>query len=225
MTFSSDKYKEYATYHLPLRKDTKLDGIIKKSQEKGYSISISSSSEAVTPDGNLVYRAKYIIDYTQQGEYYWHSVENQTFGEYVQIEFENQWIRPSGYVFVDSGNPYKSRNWDLLGSSDGINFVKLDSHSNVPIFTEDRLEKYFKIKKRQRAFRYIKLVQTGKNYCGAAESCAFRLGKLEIFGDTLVCNETYSKCKTSIPLFPQECSLKLHRKSNHMILFIILILC
>lgn len=84
MFFNSDQYKEYITYHLPLKKATLINGIIKSSQEKGYSIAVTASSEAPAND-QWTYYARYIIDYSHQGLYYWHSRENPNFGEYAQI--------------------------------------------------------------------------------------------------------------------------------------------
>ena len=225
MFFRSDQYKEYITYHLPLKKDTLINGIIKNSQEKGYSVLATSPYEATTPGGRTYY-AKYIIDYSHKEGYYWHSTDNSNFGEYVQIEFENQWIRPSGYVMVESNNVYKCRNWKITGSSDGINFVTLDSHVEDPIFTKDYQEEYFKIHKRRRAFRFIRIVQTGPSYYGTDASKAIRVGKIEIFGDSLVCNETNTNCKTNVPIFPDECSIKMRRDHcKYFISYIIFVIC
>ena len=227
MYFRSDKYKEYITYHLPLKTDTLISGIIKNSQEKGYSLDVTASSTYTTP-GVWTYYPKYIIDYVNKEDYYWHSGDNSNFGEYVQIEFENQWIRPSGYVMVESNNVYKCRNWKITGSSDGINFVTLDSHVEDPIFTKDYQEEYFKIHKRKRAFRFIRIVQTGPSYNWAdgRKGNALRIGKIEIFGDSLVCNETNTNCKTNVPIFPDECSIKMRRGHfKYFITYIIFIIC
>lgn len=127
---------------------------------------------------------------------------------------------------VESENIFKCRNWKIMGSSDGINFVSLDSQVNNPIFTKNYQEEYFNINKRRRAFRFIRIVQTGRSYYGTSGGAAFRLGKFEIFGDSLVCNETNAKCKTTIPIFPNDCSVKMHKKHfNHFISFILFVTC
>ena len=225
MFFRSDQYKEYVTYHLPLKKDTLVNGIINNSLEKGYSIEVTASSE-FSANGGWTYYPKFIIDYKNKKNYYWHSNGNSSFGDYAQIEFKNQWIRPSGYVMVESNNVFKCRNWKITGSSDGKNFVTLDSQADNPIFTKDFQEEYFKINKRRRAFRFIRIVQTGKSYNGEEGSVAFRLGKIEIFGDSLVCDEANTKCLTNVPIFPNDCSVKMNY--NHFkcfISFVLFVIC
>lgn len=101
----------------PSNKNILLNGIINFSITNKLSIKVTNSSNYISPEG-YIYQCDSIIKYNDSS--YWHSRENSNFGEWVQIEFQNMWIKPTAITIVDSVNIYRLRNWKVSTSKDEI---------------------------------------------------------------------------------------------------------
>ena len=71
-------------------------------------------------------------------------MNNDNFGEYAEISFANQWIKPRAVVIVTGGNTYGLRNWAINISQDGTHYKTINEKKNYTDFTYSYQREIFK---------------------------------------------------------------------------------
>ena len=192
----------------PSSKNLFLNGIINFSLNNELSLEVSNSSNFI-PDVGNIYQCDNIIHYNDDS--YWHSKENGNFGEWVQIEFKNMWIKPTAIAIVDSDNIFRMRSWTVSTSKDGTSWANVNTNKDNKIFQNQKQREIFKL--RSPPARFVRITQTGleENVNDGEFDTSFRVGKVEVFGYYSICG---SKCSESIPLFPVSSCNYMKRSIN-----------
>ena len=194
---------QFVTFNPPKNKNAFLSGIIDYTQRISRSIKVTATTTFTNTGAHITYYPRNIINYSsfEESYGYWHSQGNAKYGEYAEIEFTNQWIKPSAVVIVNSGNFYKLRNWAINISQDGTNYKTINEEKDYTTFTSSYQREIFKV--HGYPFKYLRVVQTGPCVSdNGEESNGFRFGKIEVFGTAAIC---LSDCN-SPPIFPLVCT-------------------
>ena len=205
----------FVSFNPPKDKNAFLSGIIDYTQRINRAINVKATTSY------SIHYAANIINYNNLDDYgYWHSNNNNSYGEYAEIEFTNQWIKPLAVVIVNSPNIFRLRNWAINISQDGTHYKTINEKKNYIKFTSSYQKEIFNV--HGYPFKFLRVVQTGPCTNDAGTNAnAMRFGKIEVFGTVAICS---SDC-SSPPIFPLVCTQCQRKKMCFGIIFISLILC
>ena len=126
-----------------------------------------------------------VVDREWSGWYYGSNVANS----WIQFDFKDKGVWLESYTIKSDGNDVSDkthlREWEIQGSNDASFWKKLDSRNTNDLNGKYVTQHFTCSEKRKEAFRYIRLIQTGRNM---SESHELRFSEIEFFG-SIVSNE------------------------------------
>lgn len=131
------------------------------------------------------YKAKHAFDLDQENYFL---SKNQS-GSWIKYDFKEKKIIPTHYSIRSGNSGYynnEPRDWVIEGSNDDSSWVELDTRNGITYLRGINVSLTFEIQQSQisdQGYRYIRLKETGKNYCNTYE---MDFSALEFFGTLLL---------------------------------------
>jgi hypothetical protein len=127
-----------------------------------------------------------VVDYGWDSYWYSHDQPNS----WIQFDFKDRRISVTNYTIKSDGQGgYHLVEWSIEGSNDGNTWIPVDARHTEDL-CGDFVVKSYACESRKSApqfFRFIRLIQTGKN---SSNSDYLLLGNLEFFGDVMESTES-----------------------------------
>jgi hypothetical protein len=125
-----------------------------------------------------------VVDYDWTGHWYSHNEQHS----WIQFDFKNRRILPNHYTLKsDNQSAHHLLKWSLDGSNDGMSWTPLDRRETNDL-NGNRLMKSYECRSVESSspfFRFIRLIQTGKNSSAADY---LMLTNVEFFGTMRDCS-------------------------------------
>ena len=180
-------YREYAK---PLADEDNLKGIIRANKVK---VKTTGNLGQYPNDESAVIRN----DYSK----YWHSIQDENFTQYLQIDFRHIFAEVTSYSFYtgnnnnsyDKGVSYYqcwSKNWNISCSPDGVKYEVIDYHIDEKEVNRPNQQIIFDMKKVKVCSSYRILI-TGKDNNNRALGY---VGPIEFFGKIYMSRQPRSRC-------------------------------
>jgi hypothetical protein len=122
-----------------------------------------------------------ISDASKSGK--WWATEPSQIDHFVQIDFKDYRIRPSGYSVKVHNSSWSSsaflKSWRFEGSNDGTSWAVLDSHTDSSELSENDREISFEFESSSQ-FRFVRFLMVGGDSLGYRR---LSLQRLEVFGE------------------------------------------
>lgn len=131
----------------------------------------------------------YILGYNYS--LYWHTVEDNSSKQYIELSFHNRIVEVSDYHFNTGNNgQYFSRSWYIDCSMNGKDWTTIDSHSNDAKITSSNQSFILPMQRVDRCTSY-KIFFPGRDSLDRGYNY---LGLLEFYGKVYVPIITMKKC-------------------------------
>ena len=108
-------------------------------KESDYLKGIIRNSKVITNTSGNYYPVSDYLDnalINNNFNYYWHSIEDPSYKQYVQVIFLDNILEVDSYLFSTGTNGiYFSKTWDFCCSLDGKEWYTIDQHNNDPDIT------------------------------------------------------------------------------------------
>ena len=167
----------------PISESEYLNGIIRNSK-----INVTGTGN------NNNYLAIVGNDYSS----YWHTIQDSSFSQYVQIDFVNSYIIPTSYMFHTGNNDatysgkryiFYSKNWNINCSYDMKTWHAIDVRKNEPRATSVMQKLLFDMQSSS-VCRSIRVHITGVD---SQNRCYGYIGPFELYGK--ITNNLFVTCK------------------------------
>ena len=127
-------------------------------------------------------------------QYYWHSREDASFNQYVEISIPITSVKITSYM-ISSGNNgnFYLKSWKLNCSMNGNGWTTIDDHRNESAFTASKQMRLFDVKKLKQCntFRFI---MNGKENL---DRNYMYIGPVEFYSDTACNLQSHKHCNSN----------------------------
>jgi hypothetical protein len=172
---------------ISLDRSRPFDGVFSELWKScGQNPHLAGVIEVSAPDeySNRTFECHDLISAASKARKWW-ATRNDAMDRYVQIDFKDYRIRPSGYSVKAHSSRWSRadfvRSWRFEGSQDGTAWEALDSHTDSSDLSANDREASFECRSSSE-FRFVRFVMVGVNSSGNRQ---LSLQRLEVFGELL----------------------------------------